>query len=191
MHANAPLTPEGRLRLCRRIQSGWSITATAESMNVSRQTASKWWGRYVCEGIQGLCDRTSRPHRSPRQTSWALERQIVELRATRKLGPARIGGILGVPASTVHRVLVRAGMNRLRWMDRPTGRVVRRIETSRCGELVHIDVNKLAAIPIRGRTQAARTTTRHDPSGPAGRLYPHPLGHRRLLAPCLFRVRRT
>lgn len=32
-------------------------------------------------------------------------------------------------------------------MDRPTGRVVRRIETSRCGELVHIDVKKLARIP--------------------------------------------
>ncbi len=150
MHANAPLTPQGRLRLCRRIQSGWSITATAESMHVSRQTASKWWGRYVCEGIAGLCDRTSRPHRSPRQTPWALERQIVELRGTRKLGPARIGGILGIPSSTVHRVLVRCGMSRLRWMDRPTGQPVRRIQTSRCGELVHIDVKKLAAIPVGG-----------------------------------------
>ena len=150
MHANAPLTPEGRLRVCRRIASGWSITATAESMNVSRQTASKWWGRDVCEGIAGLCDRTSRPHRSPRQTPWALEQRILALRATRTLGPARIGGILGIAPSTVHRVLVRHGMSRLRWMDRPTGQVVRRIQTTRCGELVHIDVKKLAAIPVGG-----------------------------------------
>jgi transposase InsO family protein len=150
MHANAPLTPEGRLRLCHRIVSGWSITAAAESMQISRQTASKWWGRYAREGIAGLRDRSSRPRRSPRQTPAALEQQMLALRADRKLGPARIAGILGVPASTVHRVLVRAGVNRLRWMDRPTGRLVRRIETSRCGELVHIDVKKLARIPDGG-----------------------------------------
>ena len=72
------------------------------------------------------------------------------LRQSRKLGPARLAGIVGVPASTVHRVLVRHGVNRLAWMDRPTGRVIRRIETSRCGELVHIDVKKLARIPDGG-----------------------------------------
>ena len=72
------------------------------------------------------------------------------LRQSRRLGPARLSGIVGVPASTVHRVLVRHGVNRLRWMDRPTGRVIRRIETSRCGELVHIDVKKLARVPDGG-----------------------------------------
>jgi transposase InsO family protein len=41
-------------------------------------------------------------------------------------------------------------MNRLRWMDRPTGRVIRRIETNRPGELVHIDVKKLARVPDGG-----------------------------------------
>ena len=79
-----------------------------------------------------------------------VERRIVALRQSRKLGPARLAGIVGVPASTVHRVLVRHGVNRLRWMDRPTGRVIRRIETSRCGELVHIDVKKLARVPDGG-----------------------------------------
>jgi transposase InsO family protein len=79
-----------------------------------------------------------------------VERRIVALRQSRRLGPARLAGIVGVPASTIHRVLVRHGVNRLRWMDRPTGRVIRRIETSRCGELVHIDVKKLARIPDGG-----------------------------------------
>jgi transposase InsO family protein len=50
----------------------------------------------------------------------------------------------------VHRILVRHGVNRLRWLDRATGRVIRRIETSRPGELVHIDVKKLAVIPPGG-----------------------------------------
>jgi len=150
MHRNAPLTPEGRMRLCDRIRSGWSITAAAESMNISRQTASKWWGRFVRQGRDGLADRSSRPQRSPNRTSPPVEAEILTLRTQRKLGPARIAGILGIPASTVHRVLVRHGINRLRWMDRPTGRVIRRIETSRCGELIHIDVKKLARIPDGG-----------------------------------------
>jgi transposase InsO family protein len=150
MHRNAPLTPEGRWRLCHRIAGGWSITAAAESMNISRQTASTWWGRYVREGTGGLVDRSSRPRRSPHRTPPEFEQQILALRTQRKLGPARIAGILGMAASTVHRVLVRHQVNRLAWMDRPTGRVIRRIETSRCGELVHIDVKKLARIPTGG-----------------------------------------
>jgi transposase InsO family protein len=150
MHANAPLTPEGRLRLCHRIQDGWPVAAAAESMNISRQCAHKWWRRYCDEGVDGLQDRSSRPHSCPHQTPARVERRIVALRQSRKLGPARLAGIVGVPASTVHRVLVRHGVNRLRWMDRPTGRVIRRIDTDRCGELVHIDVKKLARVPPGG-----------------------------------------
>ena len=170
MHGNAPLTPEGRLRLCRRIESGWSVAATAESMNVSRQCAHKWWRRYLDEGVDGLEDRSSRPLSCPHQTPARVERRIVALRQSRKLGPARLAGIVGVPASTVHRVLVRHGVNRLVWMDRPTGRVVRRIETSRCGELVHIDVKKLARVPPGGgHRKLGRAVTRNRP----GRGYTH------------------
>jgi transposase InsO family protein len=150
MHRNAPLTPEGRLRLCERIMAGWSVAETARSMNVSRQCAHKWWRRYQDEGPAGLEDRSSRPRSCPHQTPARTERRIVALRQSRRLGPARLAGIVGVPASTVHRVLVRHGVNRLAWMDRPTGRVIRRIHTSRCGELVHIDVKKLARIPDGG-----------------------------------------
>jgi transposase InsO family protein len=130
-------------------------------MNISRQCAHKWWRRYQDDGAAGLVDRSSRPWSCPHQTPARVERRIVALRQARKLGPARLAGIVGVPASTVHRVLVRHGVNRLRWMDRPTGRVIRRIETSRCGELVHIDVKKLAKIPPGGghkkRGREART----------------------------------
>lgn len=164
MHANAPLTPEGRLRLCMRIEDGWTIAGAAESMNVSRQCAHKWWRRYQLEGVDGLRDRSSRPHRSPNQTPARVERRIVALRQSRKLGPARLAGLVGVPTSTVHRVLVRHGCNRLRWMDRSTGRVIRRIETSRCGELVHIDVKKLARVPHGGgHKKLGRAVTKNRP----------------------------
>ena len=42
----------------------------------------------------------------------------------------------GVPASTVHKILVRHGLNRLSWIDRPTGRVIRRHERAHPGELI-------------------------------------------------------
>ena len=164
MHGNAPLTPEGRLRLVRRIEDGWTVAAAAESMNISRQCAHKWWRRYRDEGVDGLRDRSSRPHSCPHQTPARVERRIVALRQSRRLGPARLAGIVGVPASTVHRVLVRHGVNRLRWMDRPTGRVIRRIETSRCGELVHIDVKKLARVPRGGgHKKRGRAVTKNRP----------------------------
>ena len=164
MHRNAPLTPEGRLRLCQRIESGWTVAATAESMNISRQCAHKWWRRYQDEGAAGLVDRSSRPRSCPHQTPARIERRIVALRQSRKLGPARLSGIVGVPASTVHRVLVRHGVNRLRWMDRPTGRVIRRIETDRPGELIHFDVEKLARVPSGGgHKKLGRDVTKNRP----------------------------
>ena len=171
MHRNAPLTPEGRLRLCRRIEGGWTVAAAAESMNVSRQCAHKWWGRYRAEGSAGLVDRSSRPWCSPGRTPARVERRIVALRASRKLGPARLAGIVGIPASTVHRVLVRHGVNRLAWMDRTTGRVVRRIVTTHPGELVHVDIKKLARVPAGGGWRVHGKAARTLRAGRAGRPY--------------------
>ena len=72
---------------------------------------------------------------------------VCRLRQDRKLGPARIGLISHLPASTVHRILTRHGLNRLAWLDRPTGQPIRRYERERPGELVHVDVKKLGRIP--------------------------------------------
>ena len=65
----------------------------------------------------------------------------------------------GIPASTVHKILVRHGLNRLSWIDRPTGRVIRRYERDHPGELIHLDIKKVGKIPpgggwrVRGRGQ--------------------------------------
>lgn len=154
MHANARLTVRGRRTLIDRIQAGRPVAHVAEEMGISRAAAYKWWARWRAEGDAGLWDRSSRPHRSPTRTSRQVERRIEQLRRSRKLGPVRIGWILGMAHSTVHRVLVRVGMNRLEWLDRPTGRVIRRIHTDRPGELVHIDVKKLGRIPPGGGWRA-------------------------------------
>jgi len=154
MHRNARLTPSGRLLLCQRIQGGWPVAHAAESMGISRDRAYVWWRRYQAEGTAGLEDRASRPHRSPAKTRPSRERRVVALRQRRGLGPARIAGIVHMPASTVHRVLVRQGLNRLDHLDRATRAPIRRIEMSRPGELVHVDIKKLGRIPKGGGWRA-------------------------------------
>ncbi|HEX2307301.1 MAG TPA: IS481 family transposase [Jatrophihabitantaceae bacterium] len=150
MHRNARLTPAGRLLLCQRIEAGWPVAHAAESMGISRDRAYVWWRRYRAEGVAGLEDRSSRPHRSPMRTKPSRERRIIQLRRQRGLGPARIAGIVKVPASTVHAVLVRHGLNRLDYLDRATRVPIRRMEMSRPGELVHVDIKKLGRIPRGG-----------------------------------------
>lgn len=88
MHRNAPLTPEGRFRLCQMIEEGWPVATAAESMRISRQTAHKWWRRYQEAGVAGLTDRSSRPKHCPTKTPERLERRLVELRRRHQLGPA-------------------------------------------------------------------------------------------------------
>jgi len=162
LHANAKLTPTGRLLLVQRIAAGRPIAHVAREMGVARQTASRWWSRWLAEGESGLHDRSSRPRRSPRRTPHATERRIERLRRRLKLGPVRIAYRLGLAPSTVYRVLRRLGLHRLAWLDRPTGRVIRRYEHAHPGDLVHVDIKKLGRIPTgggwkaHGRGQAGR-----------------------------------
>ena len=175
MHRNARLTPAGRLLLCERIAGGWPVAQAAHSMGISRDRAYVWWRRYRAEGVAGLEDRSSRPHRSPARTSPARERRIVALRRSRGLGPARIAGIVAMPASTVHAVLVRRGLNRLDHLDRVTRAPVRRMEMTRPGELVHVDVKKLGRIPKGGgwRAHGRRARPNNIRSRRVGYAYVH------------------
>jgi len=100
------------------------------------------------------------------KTPARTERRIVEMRRRHQLGPARLASRAGIPASTLHRVLQRNGVSRLSELDRRSGRVIRRIETSHPGELVHIDIKKQAKIPpgggwkVHGRGSQADTDRR-------------------------------
>ena len=128
-HANARLTVHAGIELVHRVvQQGRPVAHVAGEWHCSRATGYKWLRRWREEGPAGLVDRPSRAHRLPGKTSPELEAQIVELRQIRKLGPARIGPLIGVPASTVHAVLTRHGLHRLAWLDRPTGQLGRRYE---------------------------------------------------------------
>ena len=75
-HRMAKLNVFGRQLLVGRVeQQGWTAARAAEAQGVSRATAYKWVRRHRDEGDDGLLDRSSRPHRSPR----ALPPEEVEL----------------------------------------------------------------------------------------------------------------
>ena len=100
-------------------------------------------------------------------------RKIVHLRWKQRLGPVAIAARVGRAPSTVHRVLVACRINRLWHVDRATGEPIRRIESTRPGELVHVDVKKLGNIPdgggwrLHGREQGRRNSQAHrDPTRP-------------------------
>ena len=169
-HRNAPLSELGRLRLARCVvDDGWPLRRAAERFQVSATTAARWAGRYREFGEAGMVDRSSRPHRCPHRTPTRIERRIIKVRVTRRWGPARIAYLLGLHPSTVHRVLARYRLARLAWMDRATGRVIRRYEYAAPGELVHVDVKKLGKIPdgggwrVHGRAVGTANRHKHSP----------------------------
>lgn len=150
-HANALLTPRTRLRLAQLVlEDGWTYTAAGKYFHVSARTARKWALRYRDEGVAGMQDRSSRPRTMPTKTSPAMTRRIVALRWRKRLGPVQIAGRVGVPASTVHAVLVRCRINRLARIDRATGEPLRRYEHAHPGSLIHVDVTKFGNIPDGG-----------------------------------------
>ena len=149
-HRNAPLTPEGRRRMVEVVViDGWSYRRVAERFQISPATVSKWVRRF--RAGESLDDRSSRPTHSPTRTAPHREQQILDLRAQQQWGPHRIAWQLGMPPSTVHRVLRRHQMPRLCQLDRArgTGAGARTgaLRDDGAGELVHIDIKKLGRIP--------------------------------------------
>ena len=174
-HANARLAPKGRLALAQCVvDDGWGLRRAAERFQVSAMTAKRWADRYRQLGEAGMHDRPSRPHRSPRRTPCRTERRIIKVRVIRRWGPARIGFLLGLHPSTVHRVLARYGLARLRWLDRATGQAVRRYEHAAPGDLVHVDIKKLGRIPDGGGHRVhGRAARPHGRAARPGYAYLH------------------
>jgi len=143
LHRNAKTTPKGRALIVQRVDvDGWTVTQTAGAFGVSVRTVHKWRARHDTEGLAGLLDRDSTPHRSPERTSQRQVAAIVALR-TQRLSGTRIAQRLGVPRSTVGVVLRRLGLGRLR---PPAPPLVVRYERARPGELLHVDMKALGRI---------------------------------------------
>ncbi len=158
-HPNVPLTVEGRRRMvwCV-VDQGWTVEATADRFQVDAKTVRKWRDRWLDEGDDGLRDRSSRPLRPPNRTPRQLRRKVCRIRRKRRWGANHIAHEVGLAASTVQNILNQAGLERLDRGDRATDREpVRRYQRDTPGELIHVDIKKIAGIPdgggwrIRGR----------------------------------------
>ena len=167
LHRNAALSWNGRRLLAVRVlEQGWTVTAAAAAAGVSVRCARKWVSRYRAAGEAGLVDRSSAPKHVANRTAPERVAVIVALRQLR-MTAAEIAETLAMPLSTVSVVLKRSGMGRL-------GRIGLepsiRYERSRPGELVHIDIKKLARIKggagwrVRGGAQHYNSTF-HDLAG--------------------------
>ena len=143
VHQNARLTVSCRVLLVERILSGRALGQVAAELGVSVRTARKWLERYQQLGVEGLKDRSSRPHRSPRATDEVLRSAVVALRRQR-LTLITIAAQLNLSRATVARIAKAEGLNRLSKLEPPP--VYRRYERAEPGELLHLDIKKLGRI---------------------------------------------
>ena len=118
-HQNARTMVRSREQMARMaIYEGATLKAAAERFEVSAKTAAKWVRRYREQGRAGLGDLSSRPHRSPRQTSSTLLEKVFALRRLRYNG-WRISRELGLSRATISRILAAPGSTACpRWIRR-------------------------------------------------------------------------
>jgi transposase-like protein len=83
VHKNARLTPHGRERIVRQVLGGQPSKAVSEAAGICPRTIRKWVERYRREGVAGLRDDSSRPHRLRKLGSQAMIDQVKALRRSR------------------------------------------------------------------------------------------------------------
>src|SRR3981081_4536374 len=143
-HYHARLTIHRREELAKIVVQGrLRLKEAAAEFKLSRQSAAKWVRRFRAQGRSGLCDRSSRPRRSPRRSSAELVAQVEQLRRQRWTG-VRIAQTTGLSRATVSRIPTRLKLNKIRMLD-PVLPIVR-YEHPAPGDLLHIDIKKLARI---------------------------------------------
>lgn len=96
------------------------VAAFCREQRISRKTFYKWRARFVLEGVDGLVERSRRPHRSPNATAAAVQDEIVAIRkqlaeAGADDGPESIrfellsGDVPAPSRATIARILTRRG----------------------------------------------------------------------------------
>jgi transposase InsO family protein len=144
MYGSSRLSPRTRAFL---VEESWRIGVSHAARNVgaSRRTAYRWRRR-----AGAYADRSSRPHHSPRRTADGLEATVLALRLELRWGPDRLGPYLGLPASTVHRILRRHRASRLSHLFPRPPRSFGRFDVREPGELVALDVKSFGSLARGG-----------------------------------------
>jgi transposase InsO family protein len=136
------VTPRRRAEVFEAVEAGMTVSAACLAFRVSRRWYYRWRPRWQAEGRQGMYDRSSRPLRSPQLVSRSQEQHVVLLRQLLGASADTIAALTGIPRSTVHRILRRRGLQRLKLPKEP----VVRYEYAEPGAMVHVDTKKLGRI---------------------------------------------
>ncbi|KMO93788.1 IS481 family transposase [Streptomyces roseus] len=144
-----------------------NVALTCRYYGISRPCFYKWLHRYQDEGLEGLRDRSSKPHHCPHATEADVVNKIVYLRQHYHFGPMKIKMYLkryhdiDIACSAVYRILKKLGMNRLPASQRYTRHDKRytRYEKQQPGNRVQIDVKFIEPIVLPKHTPAAVPVT--------------------------------
>jgi transposase InsO family protein len=148
LHGNARTCPNSRRLLIDRVcDRSWPVAAAAEAAGISERSAYRWLARWREEGAEGLIDRSSAPRSIPHRTSADRVQAIAALRRLH-MTAAEIAEVLSMALSTVSAVLRRIGLGKRSRLSPPEP--PNRYERKHPGELIHLDIKKLARISIRG-----------------------------------------
>jgi len=96
-----------------------NVSQTCRYFGITRQTFYIWLRRFEEKGLEGLRDKSSRPHVSPNATNAEMVGKIIYLRQNYHFGPHKIAMYLKryhevtISPSGVWRILKRLDLNRL------------------------------------------------------------------------------
>lgn len=159
VHKNARLTPKGREAMVRLVlDKGLTNAQAARHFQTTPKTIAKWLRRFRAQGVAGLQDHSSRPHSLPSRTPRATRDAVERLRRDRRTQD-QIACELGLSRSTVNRILKQRGLSLLSSLDPKPPRP--RYERKTPGEIIHIDIKKLARFNKIGH----RITATRDKAG--------------------------
>jgi transposase len=149
-----------RLAVLRHVEEvSFNVAATCRYYGISRQCYYGWLRRYEADGLDGLKDRSQRPHHSPRATQMEVVEKIIWLWKHYHFGPAKIAMYLAryhdvtISVSGVWRILKRLG-------DEPAAHLPALPTAGAAVETLREATTRPAAA---GRRQIHRTTRANRP----------------------------
>lgn len=130
------------------LKSGDSFKSVCHDFGVSTKTGYKWLNRFVEEGVDGLSDRSRRPHHHSLQLSEDVICRLIKFKSAHVTwGPKKIVDLYerqygNAPSrSSVHRVFNKAGLvlKRRRRMVKSNYRIVNRMESRSPNDVWTVD----------------------------------------------------
>lgn len=159
MDKNMALDPRAKLRL-RWIEHyekvSKKVLPTCRYFGISRGTFYLWYHRYMSHGVEGLKNKSSRPHKICYQIPKDVVATILMLRHQRHYGAIRMSYYIKqkynwfVSKTTIHKLYQEHGLNRLRYRKK-WQRYPQLYSKEMPGDRVQVDVKFIDKIALQGK----------------------------------------